>query len=90
VKKWFGRKKTTEQADAEAEKALATETQQALTEAQRAVAETSADHVNDIADAYKQALADYLTGKGMPKSDAQKIAPTVREETLSQVRIPKS
>jgi hypothetical protein len=87
VKRLFGPRETTRQADAAVEKELAAETQATLTAAQQKLAAITADELTRVAEVYEQALVGYLTDDGMPGRDATRIAQRVRAEAGIQLRL---
>jgi hypothetical protein len=89
IKNWFSRPNPTIEGDAAARKELATQAEGAVVGAQQAVAARDDKAVTtSIADAYQQALNEYLKGIGMLSADAAKVARKVREEAQNQVRLP--
>jgi hypothetical protein len=88
VRNWFSRPNPTMEGDAAAQKELATQAGTAVVEAQQAVATCDDEAVTSIADAYQQALDEYLRGTGMLGSDAAKVARKVRQEAQNHVRPP--
>jgi hypothetical protein len=87
VRRLFGRRKTTPEADAAVEKELAAEAQAALTKARQVLTVSSADELTRVAEAYEQALVGYLTNDGMPGRDAVRIAQRVRAEAGIELRL---
>jgi hypothetical protein len=87
VRRLFGRRETTPEADAAVEKELAAEAQAALTKARQEFEASSADEVTLAAEAYEQALVGYLTDNGMPGRDAARIAQRVRAEAGIQLHL---
>lgn len=88
VRRLFGRREATPEADAAAEEELAAEAQSTLTKAREVLATSSADEITLVAEAYERALVGYLTDDGMPGSDAVRIAQRVRAEARIQLQLP--
>jgi hypothetical protein len=88
VRRLFGPRKQTAEADEAVKKELAEQTQAALDKARQKLAGSSADDVARAADAYEQALVGYLADTGMPSRDAIRIAQRVRAEAGLQLRLP--
>ena len=87
VRRLFGRKERTLEADAAVERELAAEVQDVLSKARQDLAEVGTDEVTLVAEAYEQALVGYLTSDGMPARDAVRIAQRVRTEAGIQLRL---
>jgi hypothetical protein len=74
VRRLFGRRETTPEADTALEKELSAETRAALAKARRVFAVRRADEVTLVAEAHEQGLVGYPTDNGMPGCDAVWIA----------------
>lgn len=86
VKDWFGRSDPTVESDIASTDELAAQAETSAVEAQQKVAEVDEATVTAVAEDHESALVEYLTGTGMLRPDAERIARTVRTETEKQVR----
>jgi hypothetical protein len=86
VKRLFGRRDRSPEADAKLQAELTAQASAAVANARAAVAASAPDQVARVAEAYEVALVGYLTDEGMPGRDALRIAQRVRAEAGVQLR----
>lgn len=86
VKEWFGRSHPTSESDVALRVELAAQAQTTTAEAQQMVVEADEAAITTVADGYQSALVKFLSGTGMLRADAERIARTVRTEAEIQVR----